>query len=54
MGHYVLNHAYKGLVMFGVVIVIGFAVVNWGINYRAGASNGMCEESPTSPCCPWQ
>lgn len=33
MGHYVLNHAYKGLVMFGVVIVIGFAFVNWGINY---------------------
>jgi STE24 endopeptidase len=32
MGHYVLNHAYKGLVMFGVVIVIGFAFVNWGIN----------------------
>ena len=33
MGHYVLNHAYKGLVMFGVVIVIGFAFLNWGINY---------------------
>jgi STE24 endopeptidase len=33
MGHYVLNHAYKGLVMFGVVIVIGFAFVNWGINF---------------------
>jgi len=33
MGHYVLNHAYKGLVMYGVVIVIGFAFVNWGINY---------------------
>jgi Zn-dependent protease with chaperone function len=33
MGHYVLNHAYKGLVMFGVVIVIGFAFVNWGIHY---------------------
>lgn len=33
MGHYVLNHAYKGLVMIGVVIVIGFAFVNWGINY---------------------
>jgi len=31
MGHYVLNHAYKGLVMIGVVIVIGFAFVNWGI-----------------------
>ncbi len=33
MGHYVLNHAYKGLVIFGVVIVIGFAFLNWGVNY---------------------
>ncbi len=33
MGHYVLNHAYKGLVMLGVVIVIGFAFVNWGIHF---------------------
>ncbi len=33
MGHYVLNHAYKGLVMLGVVIVIGFAFLNWGINF---------------------
>jgi len=32
MGHYVLNHEYKGLVMFGVVIVIGFAFLNWGLN----------------------
>jgi len=32
MGHYVLNHEYKGLVMMGVVIVIGFAFLNWGIN----------------------
>jgi STE24 endopeptidase len=32
MGHYVLNHAYKGLVMFGALIVIGFAFLNWGIN----------------------
>ena len=31
MGHYVLNHAYKGLVMIGVVIVIGFAFLNWGV-----------------------
>jgi STE24 endopeptidase len=31
MGHYVLNHAYKGLVMIGVVIVIGFGFLNWGI-----------------------
>jgi Zn-dependent protease with chaperone function len=33
MGHYVLNHAYKGLVMYGVVVVIGFAFLNWGLNY---------------------
>ena len=33
MGHYVLNHAYKGLVMEGVLVVIGFAFLNWGINF---------------------
>lgn len=33
MGHYVLNHIYKGLVMNGVVIVIGFAFLNWGISF---------------------
>ena len=33
MGHYVLNHESKGLVMGGVLILIGFAFVNWGINF---------------------
>jgi STE24 endopeptidase len=33
MGHYVLNHVYKGLVMLGVIVVIGFAFLNWGINF---------------------
>jgi len=33
MGHYVLNHAYKGLVMYGVLFVIAFAFVNWAINW---------------------
>ena len=33
MGHYVLNHGYKGLVMNGVLIVIGFAFLNWGIHF---------------------
>jgi STE24 endopeptidase len=33
MGHYVLNHAYKGLVIEGVLVVIGFAFLNWGINF---------------------
>ena len=29
MGHYVLNHIYKGLMEYGILIVIGFAVVAW-------------------------
>jgi STE24 endopeptidase len=29
MGHYVLNHVYKGLIEVGILIVIGFAVVSW-------------------------
>jgi STE24 endopeptidase len=29
MGHYVLNHNYKGLMEYGILIVIGFAVVAW-------------------------
>jgi STE24 endopeptidase len=33
MGHYVLNHEYKGQVISGVLILIGFAFVNWGINF---------------------
>lgn len=36
MGHYVLNHAYKGLIMNGVVIVIALAFVNWRIGYALG------------------
>ena len=33
MGHYVLNHMYKGIVFFGVIIVIGFAFVRWGFGW---------------------
>ena len=29
MGHYVLNHIYKGVIEFGILIVIGFAIVAW-------------------------
>ena len=32
MGHYVLNHVFKGLVLDGVVMVIMFALLNWGLN----------------------
>jgi STE24 endopeptidase len=30
MGHYVLNHVYKGILYFGVVLTIGFAFLRWG------------------------
>jgi STE24 endopeptidase len=33
MGHYVLNHATKGIFMYGVVVVFGFAFLNWFINF---------------------
>jgi STE24 endopeptidase len=29
MGHYVLHHVYKGILFFGVVVVVGFALVRW-------------------------
>ncbi len=29
MGHYVLNHVYKGITFIGLVIVVGFAFVRW-------------------------
>ena len=32
MGHYVLNHSYKGIVMQGVLFVVAFAFLNWGLN----------------------
>jgi STE24 endopeptidase len=30
MGHYVLNHVYKGVVYFALIIAVGFAIVQWG------------------------
>ena len=29
MGHYVLNHIYKGVLALGVLVVIGFAFISW-------------------------
>ena len=29
MGHYVLNHVYKGILALGVLIVVGFAFISW-------------------------
>jgi len=39
MGHYVLNHIYKGIVFIGLIIVIGFAFVSWSFD-RLAASLG--------------
>ncbi|HZX71551.1 MAG TPA: M48 family metallopeptidase [Rhodanobacter sp.] len=44
MGHYVLNHVYKGIVFFGIIIVLGFAFVRWGFSWaerRWGARWGV-------------
>ena len=54
MGHYVLNHAFKGLVLNGVVIVIAFAFLDWGLLRRTGAlgrkwESGESHERPLLP-----
>jgi STE24 endopeptidase len=44
MGHYVLNHVYKGIMFFGIVTVVGFALLRWGsarMLSRWGAAWGL-------------
>ena len=36
MGHYVLNHGYKMLVSFSVLVAIGFALTGWAYPRLAG------------------
>jgi STE24 endopeptidase len=46
MGHYVLNHAYEGLMFFGIVLLLGFAFLRWGYGAaqrRWGAGWGIGE-----------
>jgi STE24 endopeptidase len=33
MGHYVLNHMYKGVLALGVLVVIGFAFISWAFGW---------------------
>jgi STE24 endopeptidase len=40
MGHYVLNHVYKGIVFIGIIVVIGFAFLRWSFD-RVQASHGL-------------
>jgi STE24 endopeptidase len=32
MGHYVMNHVFKEILFFGIVIVVGFALVRWALD----------------------
>jgi STE24 endopeptidase len=44
MGHYVLNHVYKGITFIGIVIVVGFAFLSWSfdkLQARHGARWGI-------------
>jgi STE24 endopeptidase len=36
MGHYVLNHIYKGIMFAAIVIVCGFALLRWALNWSLG------------------
>ena len=51
MGHYVLNHEYKGLVMIGVVIVIGFAFLNWGVGFALARWGEKWDVRRNHRCC---
>ena len=39
MGHYVLNHVYKGMVFIGIIIIVGFAFLRWSFE-RVWAAYG--------------
>ena len=44
MGHYVLNHVYKGMLFIGVIIVVGFGTLRWAfdaLQARCGARWGI-------------
>lgn len=46
MGHYVVNHVLKGILFFGIVIVVGFALLRWTVLRmlkRFGARWGMSD-----------
>lgn len=40
MGHYVLDHAFEGLVLNALVLLAGFAFMNWGYRILAGLFGG--------------
>jgi STE24 endopeptidase len=51
MGHYVLNHAYKGIMFFTIVITLAFAFLKWGFGWaqaRWGSGWGIRDIGDTA------
>lgn len=51
MGHYVLNHVYKGVMFFSIVIVLLFAFIKWAFGWttsRWGAAWGIRDIGDTA------
>ena len=40
IGHYVLNHIYKSILFFSVVVAIGFALIKWAFQRVASVHGG--------------
>jgi STE24 endopeptidase len=40
MGHYVLNHVYKGIMFFLIVIVVGFGFLKWSLDWSLAKWGG--------------
>ena len=54
IGHYVLNHVYKGITFIGIIIIAGFAFLRWAferVRTGYGAKLGHPRTSTTSRGC---
>ena len=40
MGHYVMGHVFKGILLTGLLTLVGFAFVAWGFGFSAGIFGG--------------
>ena len=54
MGHYVLHHVFKDVMFFTLVILVGFAFLDWGLKWSlARCSAGESAGLPIRPYFPW-
>jgi STE24 endopeptidase len=42
MGHYVMNHIYKGILLYGILAVVGFALLAWSYDAVAARYGPRC------------